>query len=257
MKLKECLSFYFKERSRIKAEIAQQAASHLILHLSGSIPLVERHLSHQSKFCLSLVSNGYLTQEQMKHAALCYRLGMSRDGGVIFWQIDQIGQIYDGKIMYYMDNCHRDKSHKPTWALSELKKFCLKPEDPLNYELSSSHCLFGTHLLSMELTPAAVVESEKTAIILSEHYPNYIWLATGGLEALRPEVLYPLKDRDIILFPDTDETGDTFRKWYTIAQSAQRLLGQPIRVSPFLEQNATLEQKQRKIDLADYILENR
>ena len=110
-------------------------------------------------------------------------------------------------------------------------------------------------LQSWSLKPVAVVEAEKTAIICSERYPDFIWLAPGGLEALTPEALFPLRERKVILFPDTDETGETYKKWYAIAQSAQRLLGQPIFVSSFLELHATPEQKSRKIDLVDYIYE--
>ena len=36
---------------------------------------------------------------------------------------------------------------------------------------------------------------------------------------------------------------------------AQRLLGQTIHLSPLLEQKATPEQKRRKIDIADLLLE--
>ena len=34
--------------------------------------------------------------------ALRHRLGRSRDGGVIFWQIDTLDTVYDGKIMHYL-----------------------------------------------------------------------------------------------------------------------------------------------------------
>ena len=73
---------------------------------------------------------------------------------------------------------------------------------------------------------------------------------------MKPEVLFPLRERKVILFPDTDETGETYKKWYAIARSAQRILGQPLYVSPFLELNATPDQKRRKIDIADFLLES-
>jgi hypothetical protein len=43
-----------------------------------------------------------------------------------------------------------------------------------------SQCLFGEHLLKDTETPVAIVESEKTAIIASCYYPEFIWLACGG-----------------------------------------------------------------------------
>ena len=56
-------------------------------------------LSTDTTFCRALVSSGYLSEEQMLRAADRYHLGRSRDGGVIFWQIDSRGTTRDGKIM--------------------------------------------------------------------------------------------------------------------------------------------------------------
>ena len=78
-------------------------------------------------------------------------------------------------------------------------------------------------------------------------------MASGGLEALRPESLFPLRGHRIILFPDTDESGATYTRWYDISRKASRLLGQPITVSSLLEQHATPDQKRRKIDLVDFL----
>ena len=185
MKFSELFQHTFRAlRPAVEARIAEEASRHLILH---HIPvlrpsegrgqgwgLVERHLSDRSGFCRACVRMGYLTMEQMQHAAQRYRLGMARDGGVIFWQVDQLGNIYDGKVMYYRENCHRDHSRHPTWV-------------------------------SNELTPVK---------------------------------LFPLRGRKIILFPDTDPDGKAYTLWYGIAQQAQRLLGQPVTVSPLLELNA-------------------
>ena len=71
----------------------------------------QQRQSADSDFCRALVSNGYLTEAQMQEAVCRYHLGCSRDGGVIFWQIDTLGQICDGKIMYYRPDCHRDNRH--------------------------------------------------------------------------------------------------------------------------------------------------
>ena len=214
----------------------------------------QQRLSTQSEFCRALVANGFLTEEQMQRAAQRYRLGISRDSGVIFWQIDTLGQTYDGKIMYYHTDCHRDHERHPQWVSYHLHRSGLLPEG-----WKAEHCLFGTHLLMddgrCKGADVAVVEAEKTAVILSEHYPDYLWLAAGGLNELTATKLFPLRGRRIILFPDTDEEGKAYTTWYRVMQEAQRLLGQPIHLSPFLEQWATPEQKRRKIDLADYLFE--
>ena len=100
-----------------------------------------------------------------------------------------------------------------------------------------------------------IVESEKSAVILSEKFPDFVWLSCGGLQAFKPHLLAPLVNYKVIIFPGTDPTGDAFRQWCQVATEAQRLykFRYPLRVSPLLETRATLDQKQRKIDLVDYL----
>ena len=107
----------------------------------------------------------------------------------------------------------------------------------------------------------AIVESEKTAVILSAYYPQYIWLASGGLGEVQVEKFRPLRGRKIILFPDTDPDGKAYQYWYQAAQTVMAQLfwegSPPIRVSAILEQHATPDQKRRKIDLVEYLTENK
>ena len=100
-----------------------------------------------------------------------------------------------------------------------------------------------------------IVESEKSAVILSEKFPDFVWLSCGGLQSFKPHLLAPLVHYKVIIFPDTDPTGDAFRQWCQVASEAQHLykFRYPLRVSPLLETHATLDQKQRKIDLVDYL----
>ena len=253
---------------------------------SGTRPVVwaprwRKTLSYKSVFCNALVSNNILTEPQMLRAVLRFRLGCSRSGGVIFWQIDQHDQTYDGKIMYYRLDCHRDKNHNPNWVGSILaRRYGWK-------DTTSRHCFFGLHQLSNSpfahtdaiklldekyeplpfchsepsrgISPIAVVEAEKTAVIMSEAYPQYMWMACGGLNQLQPDKFRPLRGHNLILFPDTDTTGEAFNRWSEAAQTVQNQIfwedSPPIHVSDLLERQATDDQKQRKIDLADYWIE--
>ena len=282
----------------------------------GKLPLWEAWMSTESMFCQAVVKCGYLTEEQMLRAAERYRLGKSRDGGVIFWQIDDQGRTRDGKIMFYREDCHRDKSRHPSWASARLKAYY-----GYNGELPVERCLFGLHLLATypqplpmmegsgypqgknsadehftsppklggvrgglkerlflrpdgskraELerrpprpsdtppnlggeTAIAVVEAEKTAVIMSEVYPQYVWMAAGGLSALSAEKFRPLRDHKVVLFPDTDPDGTTYACWKTIAEEASRSFLSPVYVSPLLERHATPEQKAAKIDIVDLL----
>ena len=217
--------------------------------------LWQQRLGMASEFCRAVVAGGYLTQEQMQRAARRYRLGASRDGGVIFWQIDECDLLRDGKIMHYRPDCHRDHDRKPTWTAYLLRKIGRLPKD-----WNTDHCLFGLHLLEnvkmKELKnekTVAVVEAEKTAVIMSEVKPEYIWLATGGKTELNVAKLRPLEGRRVILFPDTDVDGQTYRDWYDIAEAASDVFGHPVTVSSILEQRATPVQKAAKIDLVDLL----
>ena len=106
-------------------------------------------------------------------------------------------------------------------------------------------------------SPVAIVESEKTAMICSEYLPDALWMATGGMSNLSLAMLSPLKGRKIILFPDTDPTGATYQRWTKEAEIIAKSLGTPVYVSDILEKNATEEMKEKKIDLADYLMMRR
>ena len=246
-------------------------------------------LSTESTFCKAVVANGYLTERQMLRAARRYRLGCTRQGGVIFWQIDASDELYDGKVMYYREDCHRDKQRHPTWVSTLLsRRYQWTDAD----SLTTRHCFFGLHLLchtyltdnteifgslrvrttqdqpsdishqtSFRVTnkPVCVVESEKSAVILSEHFPQNLWLATGGMGNVQPDKFHPLRGRRVILFPDTDTEGKTFKSWFDAAQLVMQQIfwedSPPITVSPLLELHATPEQKAAKIDLVDFLFD--
>ena len=225
--------------------------------------MVDEAFSTDTLFCRSLGSNGYLSEQQMQQAARRYRLGRSRDGGVIFWEIDEHQSVRDGKIMFYRDDCHRDHDRHPDWVSARLKAHYGYTGD-----LPVDRCLFGQHLLEtfpqplpkMEgpggRSPLCVVESEKTAIILSALFPQTLWLASGGLTMLNVAKLYPLRDYRLILFPDTDPDGKAFQSWRSIAAMAQEHFQYPIRVSRLLEDHATPAQKSLKIDLVDFLFDS-
>lgn len=225
-------------------------------------PLWAQRLSSKSCFCRAVVQSGLLTHRQMVRAALRYRLGRSKDDAVIYWQIDQLGRVHDGKLMWYGSDCHRLKQRNATWVVYLLKRHFNIPQETFQ----PIHIFFGTHLLKSKTrsqtsdgTTVCVVEAEKSAIILSERYPQYIWLAAGGLHELQPYKFQPLKHYKVILFPDTDPNLTAYTQWYNAAQQVMRTFfwprHNPIYVSDFLERHASPAQKERKIDLVDYLVE--
>lgn len=99
----------------------------------------------------------------------------------------------------------------------------------------------------------AIVESEKTAIICSVYYPNYVWIATGGINGCKwteRDVCKALEGREVVLFPDLN----CFDKWSEKAKEIQSIVSCKIRVSSILEKNSTEEQRSKGFDLADFVL---
>ena len=144
---------------------------------------------------------GWLIQnfpDQAEVAINKYSIGTAKDGSTIFWNVDQNGNVRTGKVIKYLSNGKRDRTTFPTWVHSKLK-------------LSGTYrpCLYGANLIndySLD-TIICIVEAEKTAIIGSILYPEYLWLASGGAKALTPGKAEVIRGRNIILITDADEAG--------------------------------------------------
>ena len=113
-----------------------------------------------------------------------------------------------------------------------------------------SQCLFGQHLLPLcpEL-PVALVEAEKTTVICSAVFPEFLWLATGGLGQFNNRVKV-LPGRQVITFLDLGACD----RWRKKAKDYTLL---DITVSDYLEKNATPQQREMGADLADLVVEER
>lgn len=138
-----------------------------------------------------------------------YRVGHSKQGMTIWWQIDDEYRVRTGKMMMYKEDGHRDRTpNKYTfdWIHSTLERNGLV--DLNKYEMRQ--CYFGQHLLNVfSKADINIVESEKTAIIMSIAYgcpEHQIWVACGGLNFITQERLEPFikTGRYITLFPDRD-----------------------------------------------------
>ena len=208
-----------------------------------------------SSFHRSVVASGLLTAEELQAASEIFHLGTTKDKRVVYWQIDAEGRVRDGKLMAYDERCHRvkpgehDTRRSVSWAGYEFRQCGL-----LDRNWEATHCLFGLHQLNSRPDDmVCIVEAEKTAVICSQKFKDSIWMAAGGLEQLNVDKLRPLIGRQVILYPDTDPEGEAFKKWYDIAWRARCELEMDIAICNVLEENATPEQKEAKIDLVDFI----
>jgi len=182
-----------------------------------------------------------LTENQFRHAAARYHLGKSRSGKPIYLMIDELGIVRDGRI-------------GDGWVSQMLKN--RYPE--FSKHITTQHCLFGLHLLneSDSIDTISIVESERSALILSELYPQSIWMAYSYPANFNEYLFEPLQGHRIILFPNADETGSTYLAFLDIADHARRKYHLDITVSTILEDETTASQKSRHIDLLTFYLES-
>ena len=148
-------------------------------------------------FATDLASRLGIAPEQVQRVYEDYRIGATRWGCVIFWQIDSRGLVHGGHIMQYRPDGHRGGYQGWTHALLIDKKLL-----PLDWQLYQ--CLFGEHLLPQRPDAhVCIVESEKTALIMAACQPQHLWLATSGSGGLNAEKLAYLRGRNFTLFPDS------------------------------------------------------
>ena len=128
-----------------------------------------------------------------------YFIGGDSQCRTIFPNIDTEGRCVGGAVIPYLPNGHRDKSKGASNIHAELRR------KDKTLPTQGDQVLFGSHLLP--LYPSAsvgVVESQKSAVILSVIYPNLIWLATAGMTNFNERLLAPIYDRNIIAYSDAN-----------------------------------------------------
>ena len=112
-------------------------------------------------------------------------------------------------------------------------------------------CLFGEHLLAGYPTKAvAIVESEKSALVASHFMPDFVWLATGGIHGcFKADTVGVLKNRAVILCPDLGAKMVWQEKVQLLSSVCSKVV-----FSEKLEQCATDEQREKGLDIADFLL---
>jgi len=112
-------------------------------------------------------------------------------GATMFWQVDENNDVRSGKVMQYCPNSGKRIKNKITWAHT---LFGIE-----NYNLEQ--CLFGEHLIDKS-NKIAIVESEKTALIMDMVDNTYTWVASCGLNGINKRAKKVLKGKDVTLFYD-------------------------------------------------------
>ena len=178
------------------------------------------------------------TEDWSASTAERYQLGTSKSGKCIYWMIDEQGSVRDGHI-------------GDAWASTMLKQRAPK----LMEAWHPQHCLFGQHLLSEGANdrPVCIVEKERSAVILSELFPDFLWMASVYPANLHLRAFEPLRGREVMLYPSTDLTMSNYVAWLELAVQVRETYHLHITVNDILEQYATPEQKAAEIDLVDFL----
>ena len=239
---------------------------------------VNDYLTHMSTLCTQSRSDRnnlarwlctQFPEEQVAEVLARYRTGSTRDGRIIYWQIDEHGQVRAGKVMAYDLDGHRMKDGKGNVCWVHSMKI-----DGIRFdEMLAPQCLFGEHLASplplprrgdsntamqdsppwegLGEAPLCLVESEKTALIMSLIKPDRVWLATGGKANFKESMLAPLLGHEVAVYPDADALTD----WYARAVGMNRTLGTRLHIPTWYYDLMNHDEARREgWDLADVIL---
>ena len=233
MKWNEVFCNTFKAMSeRHAAEVERE-----VNFMFPSLPMVEACRASEFEFFEPMIASGMLTTDQMHHAAERYLLGKTRSGLPIFWMINDMMVPLDARI-------------GDGWISQKLKA-----REPLLEAWQVKHCLFGLHL-AVDALPIGIVEQEATAVMLSELMPEVIWMAYGVTSHLVPELLAPLQGCTVTIYPRTDPLMSNYVFFLDYARLVNRRYDIHLRIDDTLEQHATQEQKQRCIDIVDFVLDS-
>ena len=239
-------------------------------------------LCHKSRSDRNNLARWLCTQfpeEQVAEVLACYRTGSTRDGRIIYWQIDEYGQVRAGKVMAYDLDGHRKKDGKGNVCWVHSMKI-----DGIRFdEMLAPQCLFGEHLINVDVNAndnchpedihreaqstlsfssslalqaatlplVMLVESEKTALIMSLVCPDKVWLATGGKANFKESMLAPLIGLEVTVYPDADALHD----WYTRAVEMNRTLGTHLHIPTGYYNLMDHDETRREgWDLADVVL---
>ena len=236
-----------------------------------------------SDFCRETVDSGVLTAEQMAHAAARYRLGKSKSGRCIFWMIDEAGKVRDGRIGNEWVSAMME-AREPVLLKECRTVHCLyglhlvhtennghtESTDSAERVITNTNHTNSTNIKGRtDLTDhtdnnttdsrgksVCIVDDERAAVILSELFPECLWMAAMYPLNMNVRQLEPLRGRHVVLYPHTDSTMSHYVCWLEIAETARQRLHMDVTCNRLLEDYATEKQKGREIDLVGFLTEH-
>ena len=251
-----------KEAEQIRRQAAERKANSFNPYAMTQPPKVQAYLDRMEALCkLMQVHNNTLVdylytiapKELVDEVLTRYRIGSTKKRKVIYWQIDRYEWVRTGKIMDYGTDGHRKKDKGANWV------HCQDDTGLATKEQLAPQCLFGEHIIGElianppsdgDYLALAVVESEKSAIILSILCPDIVWLATGGMDNFKTEMLEVIKPYNVIVYPDADALDSWSKKIDQFNHD-----GYHFYIPLWYREKCTPEAREKKQDLVDMMLE--
>ena len=204
------------------------------------------------------------------------------DSGVltVFWMIDEAGKVRDGRIgnewvsammearepvllrgcrtvhcLYGLhlahteNNCHTESTERDITNTNHTNSTNKKGRTDLTDHTDNN-------TTDSRGKSVCIVDDERAAVILSELFPECLWMAAMYPLNMNVRQLEPLRGRHVVLYPHTDSTMSHYVCWLEIAETARQRLHMDVTCNRLLEDYATEEQKGREIDLVGFLTEH-
>lgn len=253
-----------------------------VKHTYIPFDVYSKYLDHydQNTFIQNLLTNVVypFEQDEVKRLIELYYLGTIigsfRHGAIAFPFIDKDDNIVAVQEKLFDHTNHTYKSNYATGFLHS-RLLNLYNQRTINvpswleqYSLYTKscgvvNCLFGEHLLKKHPNnPVAIVEAPKTALVATLYFgfpdcsDKLLWLSCYNLSSLNHLKCNVLESRDVVLFPDLSQDSKAHNIWSSKAKQIQeKVKGCRVTVSDFLERHSKDHEKQKGLDLADFLIQ--
>ena len=217
-------------------------------------------------------------KERVKKVVDLFKLGRFVDSGILFPYLYTESHVCTGKVMFYDDDLHRIKEGKKQYP-QYLHNLNYQTDgywrvDFNNYDIDENGneyiipfklklCLFGHHqIVNDKQSTICLVESEKTAVIMSIVLPEYTWVASGGKTLIQDYKFLYFTGRKCLVFPDLSEDDNVYTYWSEKLTYYNRKYGYDFEIvdyySEFLHNDNDLIKYckcEGKFDIADFVLD--
>jgi len=217
--------------------------------------------------------------ERVKQVVNQYKLGSFEEfdsgvnSAVVFPYLFKDTHCCTGKLMWFDEDFHRIKEGRKKYP-KFLHNLIYTNDNGIRYDLNDYDdddniipfklklCLFGHHqIINEKKKVICLVESEKTAVIMSIVLPEYIWVASGGKTLIQDYKFLFFAGRKCLAFPDLSLDDNVYQYWIKKLSYYNKKYDYDIDIidyySEFLQNDIGLinYSKLKGFDIADFVLE--